>query len=653
VVTDKTIKILLVEDNPDDVLLLRTSLKNINSIRFKITPVSTLAQALSELQTNRYDVVLLDLSLPDSDGMETIEKIQSQNPNVSIIVLTGLADEELAAQAVRQGAQDYLTKGQTDTQLLVRAIRYAIERKEYVKELQKLNRCAKVLSESNHAMVRATDEQTFLENISRIIVELGGYRIVWIGMIRETGRDSLEPVACAGAKQETFRNIVTDWLARFPSLIPTSRAIKNGRHYCVKNLVDSPEFAPLRQEFEPFGINSLIALPLIIQNQTIGVLTIYSEETNVFNNDEIQLLLELAEDVSHGIATLRVRHEHQKTEKALKESNELLEKVFSTFHMLVAYMDRNFNFLRVNPAYAEADNKSPDFFTGKNHFDLYPNEDNERIFRKVVQTGKPYFAFEKPFEYLNNPERGVTYWDWSLYPVFDSNKNVTAVILSLLNVTKRKVLEQEILEISQREQRRIGQDLHDVLGQNLTGLAFLAKVLERKLAEKNLLETAEAEKIAKLSNQAVIQARSLARGLCPVELKADGLMTALQDFALNLENLFGITCHFVCKAPIFIHDNSVAIHLYYIVQEAVNNAIKHGKANRIKIEMTGRGEKVVLTIQDNGDGIPESLEKSQGMGLHIMNYRARMIGATFEAQRAERCGTIVTCEFKNVQEKRG
>ncbi|NLE28820.1 MAG: response regulator [Phycisphaerae bacterium] len=646
--TDKTIKILLVEDNPGDVLLLKVSLKSIASVQFKISLASTLSQALNQLQSNHYDVVLLDLSLPDSSGMETLEQIQQHYPNVAIIVLTGMSSEELAARAVRQGAQDYLVKSQADGPLLIRAINYAIERKEYVKELQKLNRCSKVLSAVNHAMVRATDEQTFLKDISQIIVELGGYRMVWIGMMRgKQDRVHVEPAACAGVNQEAFQTAICQRILQHPSLLPTHRTLRNKGSYTIKDIAHDEEFAWLRQEFEPFGINSLIALPLVIDNHTIGVLTIYAQETNVFNTEETRLLLELAEDVAYGIATLRTRNEHKKTEKALKETNDLLEKIFSTFHVLVGYMDRDFNFLRVNPAYAQADGKTPEFFVGKNHFDLYPNPENEQIFRKVVKTKKPYHAFEKPFEYSNNRERGITYWDWCLYPVLDEKNNVTGLIFSLQNVTQRKKLEQEILEISQREQQRIGQDLHDVLGQNLTGLSFLAKVLQRKLAEKSLPETAEAEKIAKLCNQAVIQARSLARGLCPVEFKADGLMTALQDFALNLENVFGITCHFVCKTPIFIHDNTVATHLYHIVQEAVNNAIKHGKAKHVKIDLSTRGEKVVLSIMDNGIGIPDDLEKNQGIGLSIMSYRARMIGASFDVQRSGKGGTMVTCEFKN------
>ncbi|MGQ9654174.1 MAG: PAS domain-containing protein [Thermodesulfobacteriota bacterium] len=130
------------------------------------------------------------------------------------------------------------------------------------------------------------------------------------------------------------------------------------------------------------------------------------------------------------------RHKH--VEEALRESNELLEAVFSSMHLMIAHMDREFNFIRVNRAYAEADGREPDFFAGKNHFDLYPNEENQEIFRRVVDTATPYFAFAKPFEYAQHPERGVTYWDWGLFPVKDAAGRVTGVVLNLLNVTDRQ-----------------------------------------------------------------------------------------------------------------------------------------------------------------------------------------------------------------------
>ncbi len=129
----------------------------------------------------------------------------------------------------------------------------------------------------------------------------------------------------------------------------------------------------------------------------------------------------------------------------LARANELLEKVFSSIDLAIAYMDRDFNFIRVNRAYAEADDKEPQYFVGKNHFDLYPNEENEVIFRKVVETGRPHFEYAKPFEYTEHPERGITYWDWSLQPVFDPEGRVDGIILNLINVSDRVKAEESVL----------------------------------------------------------------------------------------------------------------------------------------------------------------------------------------------------------------
>lgn len=136
--------------------------------------------------------------------------------------------------------------------------------------------------------------------------------------------------------------------------------------------------------------------------------------------------------------------ERQKAEAALIKSNELLERFFSISHILLAYMDPEFNFIRVNQAYAESDGQTPDYFPGKNHFELYAQEENEAIFRRVVETGEPYFTYAKPFEYSLHPERGTSYWDWSLLPIRDAGQKIVGVILSLVNVTERKRAEEEI-----------------------------------------------------------------------------------------------------------------------------------------------------------------------------------------------------------------
>jgi signal transduction histidine kinase len=187
--------------------------------------------------------------------------------------------------------------------------------------------------------------------------------------------------------------------------------------------------------------------------------------------------------------------------------------------------------------------------------------------------------------------------------------------------------------------------LHDGLGQHLTGIAFMSKVQEQKLAEKNLPEAADAAKIVTLVNEAIHKTRELARGLLPVVSDAEGLMSALQQWAGEVEDLFAVSCRFQCFAPVLIHDDTVATHLYYIAREAVNNAIKHGHARQILIRLAVLQHQGTLTIQDDGYGIGAIAPGTKGMGLHLMNYRARMVGGSLEVQRISTGGTMVTCLF--------
>jgi PAS domain S-box-containing protein len=213
------------------------------------------------------------------------------------------------------------------------------------------------------------------------------------------------------------------------------------------------------------------------------------------------------------------------------------------------------------------------------------------------------------------------------------------------DITERKGLEEAILEISAREQRRIAQDLHDGLGQHLTGIAFMSKVLEEKLSDKSLPEAVEAAEIVKMVNQAIDNTRELARGLHPVAAEPLGLMSALKKWANEVEALFHIVCSFRCENPIAIHDANMATHLYRIAQEAVNNAIRHGKSKNILIRLAGKNGSGTLTIEDDGEGFPKGPAHAPGVGLSIMNYRADMIGGSLKVQPNSDQGITVTCMF--------
>jgi signal transduction histidine kinase len=212
-------------------------------------------------------------------------------------------------------------------------------------------------------------------------------------------------------------------------------------------------------------------------------------------------------------------------------------------------------------------------------------------------------------------------------------------------VAERREMQQAILEISEREQQRIGHDLHDGLGQELTGIAFLSKALAEGLAAEDRREAQAALEIVGLVNHAIAQARELARGLCPTELDTDGLGTALRQLALRAEALFGVECEVEAGPAPGTRDKASEEHLYRIAQEAINNAVKHGHARRLQLSLKERDGSSVMTVSDDGAGFVPPPAGHKGMGLQLMNYRARMIGGRLELTRAGERGTLVRCSW--------
>ena len=213
------------------------------------------------------------------------------------------------------------------------------------------------------------------------------------------------------------------------------------------------------------------------------------------------------------------------------------------------------------------------------------------------------------------------------------------------DITERRRLEREILEVSAREQRRIGHDLHDGVCQQLAAITYLVDILGDRLQEKKNPDATEAERIGNLLNEANTQVRSVARGLFPVRLEEHGLVLALEDLAAGASSRYQIACRFVCQAAPANVDGEVELHLYYIVQEALLNAVNHGKAGTVMVTLAADQDRLRLTVQDDGTGFDPSGRNPAGMGLRIMRYRAKVIGAALEIQSQVNHGTQVTCVF--------
>jgi PAS domain S-box-containing protein len=335
----------------------------------------------------------------------------------------------------------------------------------------------------------------------------------------------------------------------------------------------------------------------------------------------------------------------KRIEEERQEERNFISAILDTVGALVVVLDHEGRILRFNPACELTSGYSMEEVQGKCFWELLmlPEEaDRFKATFEVLRTDLLPQNHQTSWLTRRGDQRLIA-WTSTLLP--GGGENTSYIIATGIDITERKQLEKAILDISAREQRRIGQDLHDGLGQHLTGIAFMAKVHEARLAEKNSPETEDAAKIVKLVNEAIHKSRELARGLLPVVSDSQGLMSALQLWAAEVEDLFGISCCFQCEKPVLIHDESVATHLYRIAQEAVNNAIKHGEAGKILIQLTAGPERGRLTIEDNGHGIVEQGAGSSGIGLHIMKYRSGMIGGALEIRRRAARGTVVTCTF--------
>ena len=211
------------------------------------------------------------------------------------------------------------------------------------------------------------------------------------------------------------------------------------------------------------------------------------------------------------------------------------------------------------------------------------------------------------------------------------------------DITRRVELETEILTISEREQRRLGQDLHDDLCQQLAGIEFLTQTLRSELAAHSRPETVQAREVAHMVRLAMHKTRELAHGLSPVRLEDEGLMNALRELAVRIKTLFQIDCRFNCRKAVRVADDTVSIHLFRIAQEAVSNAIKHGKARRVDIGLAAKDGKIVLNISNNGVGFARRRSDRTGMGMRIMQYRAGIIGGSLVVQRDAKKKVTLVC----------
>ncbi len=332
-----------------------------------------------------------------------------------------------------------------------------------------------------------------------------------------------------------------------------------------------------------------------------------------------------------GLAAIDITERVRSEEERLRQA-QLLDNIMKNLPVIVGRLDASGQVLEARGKLAHC-GIAAETITGAVFADLFPQS------RDALERAQR----NEEVSFTLRGQANEREWHADFYAVGSPGAGVTFLGR---DVTERRWLEQRLLTVIDAEQQRIGADLHDGLGQKLTGLACLATALRDRLASGDAQNAEQANLIAALSNDATLESRALARGLCPVQLEqAGGLHSALTELVESTEVIQGVRCRFR-SPPQFECDHLTGVQLYRISQEAINNALRHSAARNIEVTLLAQSDADFrLTIADDGKGFDAAARPLRKGGLRLMEYRANMIGGTFVVDSQPGLGTRVMCEF--------
>lgn len=334
--------------------------------------------------------------------------------------------------------------------------------------------------------------------------------------------------------------------------------------------------------------------------------------------------------------------ERKKSEQALRRFEAIVESSIDG----IFSVDLEGNITSWNPAAQKIFGGSEAEMLGKDFKALFPENGLKASgeFNAKILRGK---GIENCETVCFSPDGRRVDLSLTFSPIFTPNHMHCGFGVIARDITERRRLEKEVLEIADFEKHRIGQDLHDDLCQHLVGISMIGNLLYAELVRNGVKQAEDAKQITDMIRTAVEHARILAKGLSPLNIAEGGIMAGLEALAANTEQLFRIPCFFECNSAVHIDDAEVATQFYRIAQEALNNSVKHSQGTRAVIRLRTERRAVVVTISDDGVGLPEFKKPAPGggLGMHTMHYRARIIGATLEITRNVGGGTDVTCRL--------
>lgn len=603
--------------HPQALLLLQNDCDQQGTIReilqedhYEVRQASCLDDVRHHTAWEDITLILIDQQLPSAEIDDLPLRVGRLAPQAFVVIVTTADQLNQAVQAIQHGAFDYLIKPVDPD-----ALRSTLRRISQLCDVQRS------LDAEASARQRAEVQNRLL---AEAVSQMGDCVIVTDCMLDHPG------------PKIVFVNDAVCHTTGYPreELIGRSPRILQGKR------TDRELMKQLRHE---------LSAGRSFRCQLVN----YRKDGSTYDAELfITPLLDIENRCTHFVSVHRDITERKRTERALRESEQRLRGILNTATDAIITIDYHGIIVGANPSTLRMFGYQEEELIGQNVRVLMPEPyrgEHDSNIDRYLQTGKGRIIGIGR-EVVGLRKDGTTFPVSLAISHIEHPPLFTGIVR---DISALKELQKQVLEIAAEEDRRIGHELHDGVQQELTGLGLLAQTVSDMLSadipwqpecEPRLEKIRKmTERVAKGINDVGREVHQLSRGLVPVEIDAEGLRWALTELAASVQERYSIQCHFSSRGDIDLTNNFAATHLFRIVQEAVNNAVKHGHAKRIDISMIGNEKSIELEVLDDGSGISEQQLSNAGLGLRIMPYRAGLIGATVSISAGKKEGTLVRC----------
>ncbi|MBF0496163.1 MAG: response regulator [Deltaproteobacteria bacterium] len=662
--------ILVVDDALSAISMVRTALEQAG---YQVSVATSGEKAVQRAALVMPDLILLDILMPGIDGYETCRRLKAQEATrgIPVIFLSALTETFDKVTGFGLGAVDYLIKPIAPEELLARvrthvtvnhlgkelqaanrhleervAARTAdlraanatlqleiAERKRAEEDLHQANRMLKILSEGNQTVIHATEETALLQEICRIVVEIGGYLLAWVGFVEQDDAKGIRPMAASGLDISYLDTVNLTWADTERGRGPTGRAIRSGRPQIASDIRTDPDFSPWREEAIRRGYGSSVVLPLYDGDQVVGALMIYASKPDAFHPKEVELLMELAHDLAFGISSLRARADRKLAEKALRESEQRYRRIVDTTNEGILALDEKVRITFANPRMAEMLDFQMAEMLGRDFASFILEEELPDHARKMEARRQ---GLAEQYERRFLCKNGQVVWTLvSATPIFDAGHQFIGSFGMFTDITERKRMEEEQARLEQqlRQAQKMeaigtfaGGVAHD-FNNVLTAIVGYGQLTRQELGERDPLRgyvdiiLSASERAANLTQSLLAFSRKRAISPRPVDLNE--IVKRVDKFLLRVigEDVELKTVLANERLTVMADSGQIEQVLMNLAANA-RDAMPQGGAFTIKTDRLYIGKEVigsydsitpgsyaVISVSDTGEGMNEETKQ--------------------------------------------